>query len=174
LLALQEMPASILRLIETDEISAYFGAKAYREAGENEDKALRVLRSAIARAKAMGASRARPMHADGASRKPRSSNGSRGGGGHSCPAMPSLQTGDTPPPPPEPPEQPPPTQPVSVVPKIVEIIQRAQRTKVEGGGVNYLISADDHEIMMVLAHLPELDDDVEDSETQDQAQEELT
>lgn len=172
LLALQEMPASILRLIETDEISAYFGAKAYREAGENEEKALRVLKSAIARAKALGASRARPMHADGASRKSRSSNGGRGGDGHSRPSMPSLQIGDTPPP--EPPEQQPPTQPVSVVPKIVEIIQRAQRTKVEGGGVNYLISADDHEIMMVLAHLPELDDDIEDSETQDQAQEELT
>jgi hypothetical protein len=79
LLDLQALPMSLQDLVASGTVSAYYATKAYREADDNEEKALHELQSAIATAKAQGATRVMPKHGEDA--PPRRARGSGGGGG---------------------------------------------------------------------------------------------
>jgi hypothetical protein len=138
LLDLQTLPMSLQELVANDTVSAYFVTKAYREANENEDEAIRVLRSAIAKAKQEGATRVMPKHGEDApARRPRGGGGRGGGKRRTIIETPASPADD-------------------VIPRLIEIIRRARVEKDrEANTVMMALTWDDFDVLAVLAELPD-------------------
>lgn len=139
LLDLQALPMSLQALVADGTVSAYYATKAYRDADENEEKALHELHTAIANAKEQGAKRVMPKHGEDAPpRRARAGGGGRGvGGGRRRRREITTTTND-------------------IIPQLVEIIRRARFEKVvEENTVLMSFTVDDFNTLAVLAELPE-------------------
>jgi hypothetical protein len=144
LLGLQELPNAIQKLVEGGTVSAYMANKLYREAEESSDKAMELLNRAITNAALEGSVRVMPKHV--LSIEERSKVGRRGGGGRTTrKSAPPIEA-----------------EPIETIPRLVAILRNATVEKDEDNNIVIMsFSSSDYNDLVVLAELPDLDDDIE-------------